>query len=101
MKIGKSCKTWIELPQLKEMSDIIRITKYLSKRCFDKILLFIDMELEKPEYEINVVFHHIDFLQHAFGDRIKESIAAFVLNKTEISNEAVNAITNHVKMVMI
>ena len=28
---GKSCKTWIELPQLRDMNDVIGVTTYLSK----------------------------------------------------------------------
>ena len=90
----KTCKTWIELPQLREMSDLIRVVKYLSKRCFDKILLYIDMQ-ESQTKENNMVFHQIEFLKHVYGNEIQESIGAIVLNSTELSQDMLSTVNEY------
>ena len=75
------------------MSDLIRVVKYLSKRCFDKILLYIDMEDSKTKE--NMVFHQLEFLKHVYGNEIQESIGAIVLNSTELSDDMLSTIKDY------
>lgn len=75
------------------MSDLIRITEYLSKRCFDKILLYFDME--SSENWESLVFYHVDFLKQAFLDNIEDSIGIYVLNSTVVSDELTSAIVKY------
>ena len=87
---GTSCKTWIELPQLRDMTDLIAMTKFITKRCFDKILIYIDMDrrLKFPENEVfDLMLHQIELFKHVYGHQLASNIGVYVQNSTKLSDD--------------
>ena len=94
---GTSCKTWIELPQMRDMTDLIGFTKYVSKRCFDKILIYIDVDVFQMSFDevFDLMLHQIDFLGHVFGKNIKDNVGVYFQNSTKPSSpEMISALKN-------
>ena len=89
---GTSCKTWIELPQMRDMTDLIGYTKFISKRCFDKILIYIDVDT--PEMSFDEVFglmlHQFEFMKHVFGEDIIYNVGVYFQNSTKLSPEMIS-----------
>ena len=56
------------------------LTENLVYRCFDKILVFVDLTLEESMIDdyLHLTNHHIKFLQHVYGSHIAENTGIFV-----------------------
>ena len=78
------------------VSNSIISTKYLSKRCFDKALVYIDMTLPKDEEVFNLMFHQIEFFNHVFDDNFVESVGVYFVNSTEVPDKMIN----HMKVIL-
>ena len=72
---------------MRDMTDLIGFTKYVSKRCFDKILIYIDADLIPMTFDevFDLMLHQIDFLGHVFGANIKNNIGVYFQNSTKLS----------------
>ena len=71
---------------MRDMTDLIGFTKYVSKRCFDKILIYIDTDLTPQDFEelFDLMLHHIEFLGHVFGPDIKNNFGVYFQNSTKL-----------------
>ena len=80
--------SWIELPQLRDMTDLVRITYHLRRRHFDKILLYIDVDELQDEENFNSDFllHQIEFFGHVFGQDVINSMVVYFKNSTDLTN---------------
>ena len=80
--------SWIELPQLRDMTDLIRITYHLRRRHFDKILLYIDVDELQDEENFNSDFllHQIEFFGHVFGQHVINSMVVYFKNSTDLTD---------------
>ena len=77
---------------MRDMTDLIGYTKFISKRCFDKILIYIDVNT--PEMSFDQVFglmlHQFEFMKHVFGDDIVENVGVYFQNSTELRREMIS-----------
>ena len=80
---------WIELPQMKDMTDLIRVANFISKRHFDKILVYVDLYDLKDKENYFLMLHQIEFFGHVFGQDVLNSIGVYFKNSTGLPNDII------------
>ena len=82
---------------MRDTTDVIRMTKYVSKRCFDKILIYTDMDMPKlsPFEEVfQLMLHHLRFLKHVFGMDLTDSVGVYLQNSTQLPDNIFSSLKN-------
>ena len=81
-----SCLTLIELPQIRDAWDIISSTQVLAQRCFDKVIIFLNLTQPINNDYLLLTKHHVEFLELVFGSEILQSLGIFALMAAEDQN---------------
>ena len=77
---------------MRDMTDIIGMTNYVTKRCFDKILIYIDTDAPKlsPFEEVfSLMLHHINFLKHVYGKNVIYNVGVYFQNSTQLPDDII------------
>ena len=69
---------------MREMKEVIGVTKYLTKRCFDKILIYIDMDSPIQDEVFNLMLHQIEFMKNVYGEELVNSAGVYVQSRRNI-----------------
>ena len=81
-----SCLTLIELPQIRDAWDVISSTQVLAQRCFDKVVIFLNLTQPINNDYLLLTKHHVEFLELVFGSEILQSLGIFALMEAEDQN---------------
>ena len=77
---------------MRDMTDVIAMTKYLTKRCFDKVLIYIDMDSPPQEGVFNLMLHQIELLKDGYGEELVNSAGVYFQNSKDVPHDIVNAL---------
>ena len=81
-----SCLTLIELPQIRDAWDVISSTQVLAQRCFDKVIIFLNLTQPINNDYLLLTKHHVEFLEFVFGSEFLQSLGIFALMAAEDQN---------------
>ena len=78
-----SCISLIELPEIRDEWDIMASTQVVAHRCFDKVVVFLNLTQPIDNDYLSLIQHHIEFLEFVYGNKISNSLGLFAVSKAE------------------